>query len=150
MSEAVLSERDFQILNELEFDPDSKPILDCMRSCLVWEDEFPKEVRLSEAGRYVLDALILYRAVLQGVLTPEMIFPEGADRHTCLLRIQMVWEELRSQGLAWPGFQREKLGEAGRQLVEEARRERRQRLESSTKRRGDGGNSDPTPGGTTG
>lgn len=104
-----ITKQDRKAIEDLKHDSSLEPSFDVIKNCLVWDDERPTGV--TSAGYELICDLLIVRSFLhQGIprekwgLAPEYF--------------SAVWDDARTQGLRWPGFERVELSVAEKQYFE--------------------------------
>jgi hypothetical protein len=105
---AYFHERDLQLIEALQYDPDLTPGFESIKSCLVWRDECPDG--LTPDGYEKLSDLLVARSFIhQGrPFTSWTLAPELFGN---------AWSEAYAANFRWPGFNRIALSAADQEYL---------------------------------
>jgi hypothetical protein len=106
-----IPDRDLDLLRNLVFDPNAKPMFDFLKSCLFWFDERPSE-RLSAEGSELLTDLLIVRGFFHRSVPIE---EWGLDPEY----FKAVWEFGLANIPQWIGFKRLVLSESEQAFLAE-------------------------------
>ena len=110
-------ERDINIIKNLAFNANAKPLFEELKYCLIWPDEIPNwrgdnpSDELSHNGREFLYDLLIVRGYIHRNVPKEEWGIKDPKRW------QDVWEFGLANVAQWPGFRRITLSEADRDYL---------------------------------
>ena len=97
---AYFQDRDLELIEGLEFNPELEPSYDAIKNCLVWEDERPDGLT-SDGYEKLCDLWIARSFIHRGIPFSNWELDPEYFEH--------VWEEATQAKFKWPGFNRVKL-----------------------------------------
>jgi hypothetical protein len=95
--DSYLTQADRALIEGATFNPALRPSFEVIKSCLIWEDERPRE--LSRNGSQFIARLWVVRSFIHQGIPPERW---GVDPTP----FENAWRAAQGAGLRWPGFMR--------------------------------------------
>lgn len=99
----TLSDGDRELIEAQVFDSKLSPRFDAVKSCLIWDDELPRDIT-PDGYKFLCDLWVARAHLHHGHKLDEKLFNVSY--------YVGVWDWARSRNLQWPGFLRTALSDA--------------------------------------